>query len=279
MADGITLGGGGAKGDFFEVGAVTCLWNRSGSPKVLTGASAGAINAAKLADGGTAAPARLADIWLVPRANSGMWLPEPWSRGPGRAGPIRKPAGDTKRSDSLIQARTSRPVCASSAMQGPLPARRARAPGCRPAGRRSGPPASTTHGGSGTGRRGRRRPMPGAAGSNGIATSPSTYRSCRRTARRSATPAPRCSATRAVRDSSQSLWPQQQRDERRSPAAFSASTWSAAHGFACTAGRQPRANGRRLPRWSGTTTLPAESVLAAPFTRASRRLIGIGRDR
>lgn len=77
MVVGITLSGGGAKGDF-EVGAVQYLYSRFGVPGVLSGTSVGAINAAKLAEGGVSAPTRLATIWLELTTESDMWAEEAW---------------------------------------------------------------------------------------------------------------------------------------------------------------------------------------------------------
>jgi hypothetical protein len=65
----IVLSGGGSKGDF-EVGVVRYLYDNvlpklnKTQPDILCGTSVGAINAAKLAEGGRAALSQLEDIWL-----------------------------------------------------------------------------------------------------------------------------------------------------------------------------------------------------------------------
>src|SRR5207248_5784039 len=51
MTTAIILSGGGAHGDF-EVGALRCLYNRGLYPQSICGASVGAINGVKLAEGG-----------------------------------------------------------------------------------------------------------------------------------------------------------------------------------------------------------------------------------
>lgn len=59
----LALAGGGSKGAF-EVGAVRCLYDAFGyRPDLLVGASVGALNAAKLAEGPTALPG-LEQLWL-----------------------------------------------------------------------------------------------------------------------------------------------------------------------------------------------------------------------
>jgi NTE family protein len=68
MTTAIVLGGGGARGDF-EVGALRFLYDQGVMPDVLVGTSVGAINAAKLAEGGPSDdPTRglkgLESIWL-----------------------------------------------------------------------------------------------------------------------------------------------------------------------------------------------------------------------
>jgi predicted acylesterase/phospholipase RssA len=61
----LVLSGGGAKGAF-EVGAVQHLWNtvfREHKPRIITGVSVGALNAAKLAEGRMESADELAAIW------------------------------------------------------------------------------------------------------------------------------------------------------------------------------------------------------------------------
>jgi NTE family protein len=75
----IVLSGGGAKGAF-EVGAVRCLRDVARiQPDILSGSSVGALNAAKLAEGGTAL-ADLEQLWLRMQGNTDLYLERPWFR-------------------------------------------------------------------------------------------------------------------------------------------------------------------------------------------------------
>lgn len=58
---GVVFSGGGARG-MFEVGAYEVLLERFGRPKVVSGTSAGAINAALVAVGKS--PPQMKDFWL-----------------------------------------------------------------------------------------------------------------------------------------------------------------------------------------------------------------------
>ena len=73
----LVLGVGGAKGAF-EVGAVLCLYNVAGlQPEIISGASVGALNAAKLAEGRPALP-QLEQLWLGMQSNSDLYLERSW---------------------------------------------------------------------------------------------------------------------------------------------------------------------------------------------------------
>jgi predicted acylesterase/phospholipase RssA len=70
----LVLAGGGSKGAF-EVGAVRCLYDVfSYRPDLLCGASVGALNAAKLAEG-PGALAGLESLWLAMRDSSDLYAP------------------------------------------------------------------------------------------------------------------------------------------------------------------------------------------------------------
>jgi NTE family protein len=74
----IALGGGGSKAAF-QVGAVKYLYQELGiRPNVITATSGGALNGAKLAEGGDDVPARLEAIWRSLDTNSDMWVTAPW---------------------------------------------------------------------------------------------------------------------------------------------------------------------------------------------------------
>ena len=77
---GIALGGGGTRGDF-EVGALLYLYEQGIRPEVICGTSAGAINAAKLAEG-EGGPNQglqgLKALWLGMRRNEDMYVPDTW---------------------------------------------------------------------------------------------------------------------------------------------------------------------------------------------------------
>ncbi|HEU4945919.1 MAG TPA: patatin-like phospholipase family protein [Kribbella sp.] len=72
----LVLAGGGSKGAF-EVGAVRCLYDVFGyRPDLLCGASVGALNAAKLAEG-PAALSALENLWLAMKDSSDLYTPTP----------------------------------------------------------------------------------------------------------------------------------------------------------------------------------------------------------
>jgi predicted acylesterase/phospholipase RssA len=70
------LSGGGAKGSF-EMGAIQRLYEQNMAPSIVAGTSVGAINAIKLAEGGTDACTALYSIWRSLRAPSDMWVNTP----------------------------------------------------------------------------------------------------------------------------------------------------------------------------------------------------------
>jgi NTE family protein len=73
----VVFGVGGAKGAF-EVGAARCLFDVAGiRPKIFSGASVGALNAAKLAEGGPAL-SELEQLWLSMQSNSDLYLERQW---------------------------------------------------------------------------------------------------------------------------------------------------------------------------------------------------------
>ncbi len=78
---GFALGGGGSRGDF-QVGALRYLYDIKGiRPDAIAATSVGAINAAELVMGDSAAgngAARLESVWRSLTGNSSMWLDEPW---------------------------------------------------------------------------------------------------------------------------------------------------------------------------------------------------------
>ena len=79
---GLAISGGGSLGSF-EAGAVRFLYDHASiEPAVLTGNSAGALNAAKLAHGDRPGHERAVDsverLWRSMRINPDMWEPEPW---------------------------------------------------------------------------------------------------------------------------------------------------------------------------------------------------------
>src|SRR5688572_6373324 len=81
MPIGLSLSGGGARGDF-QVGALRFLYDQGVRPDVVAGTSVGAINGAKLAEGESDDPTQglrgLEAIWTSLRFNSDMYLYEPW---------------------------------------------------------------------------------------------------------------------------------------------------------------------------------------------------------
>jgi predicted acylesterase/phospholipase RssA len=73
----LVLAGGGSKGAF-EVGAVRCLYDVFGyRPDLLCGASVGALNAAKLAEGASSLVG-LENMWLAMNDSSDLYLPTGW---------------------------------------------------------------------------------------------------------------------------------------------------------------------------------------------------------
>src|SRR5699024_9650678 len=66
----------------FEAGALRFIYDHlEFSPTAITGNSAGALNAAKLAHGDTPEPRAIDEverIWRAMRINADMWEPEPW---------------------------------------------------------------------------------------------------------------------------------------------------------------------------------------------------------
>jgi NTE family protein len=75
----LVLSGGGTKAAF-EVGAVQCLYDVHGYvPDIVAGASAGALNAAKLAEGRGSLPA-LRSMWLGLSTEKDFYLEAPWFR-------------------------------------------------------------------------------------------------------------------------------------------------------------------------------------------------------
>jgi predicted acylesterase/phospholipase RssA len=73
----LVLSGGGAKGAF-EVGAVRCLRDVPGVKfDIISGASVGALNATKLAEGGMAL-ADLENLWLGMQGDSDLYLERAW---------------------------------------------------------------------------------------------------------------------------------------------------------------------------------------------------------
>lgn len=78
---GLAISGGGALGSF-EAGALRFLYDHLRiAPAAITGNSAGALNAAKLAHGdvdGVRAIDEVERIWRGMRVNDDMWEPEPW---------------------------------------------------------------------------------------------------------------------------------------------------------------------------------------------------------
>src|SRR5262245_22770428 len=74
----LVLGGGSSKADF-QVGAVKYLYQEKGvRPDLIAACSGGALNGAKLAEGGDDAPARLEAIWRLLDKDSDMWQTESW---------------------------------------------------------------------------------------------------------------------------------------------------------------------------------------------------------
>lgn len=78
---GLAISGGGSLGSF-EAGTLRFLYDHVAiAPSAVTGNSAGALNAAKLAHGDDPAPRAVDEverIWRSMRLNSDMWEPEPW---------------------------------------------------------------------------------------------------------------------------------------------------------------------------------------------------------
>jgi NTE family protein len=78
---GLAISGGGSLGSF-EAGALRFLYDHVHvAPQAITGNSAGALNAAKLAHGdrdGVRAIDEVERIWRSMRVNADMWEPEPW---------------------------------------------------------------------------------------------------------------------------------------------------------------------------------------------------------
>ena len=83
MTIALVLSGGGSRGAF-EVGAVNFLYDHFDvRPDVICGTSVGAINAAKLAEGGTpdekrTALSELTSLWLGMSQNTDMWSTADW---------------------------------------------------------------------------------------------------------------------------------------------------------------------------------------------------------
>jgi predicted acylesterase/phospholipase RssA len=74
----LVLSGGGAKGAF-EVGALRCLRDAAGVEfDIISGTSVGALNAAKLAEGGAQALSELERLWLDLRGSWDIYLEPPW---------------------------------------------------------------------------------------------------------------------------------------------------------------------------------------------------------
>jgi predicted acylesterase/phospholipase RssA len=72
----LVLSGGGSKASF-EVGAVRCLYDVFGlTPDIITGSSAGSLNAVKLAEGPSALP-QLEQMWLGLSGPADMFQPTP----------------------------------------------------------------------------------------------------------------------------------------------------------------------------------------------------------
>lgn len=78
---GLAISGGGSLGSF-EAGALRFLYDHlEVAPAAITGNSAGALNAAKLAHGDDPLPRAIDEverIWRAMRINADMWEPEPW---------------------------------------------------------------------------------------------------------------------------------------------------------------------------------------------------------
>ena len=78
---GLAISGGGSLGSF-EAGTLRFLYDHVElAPAAITGNSAGALNAAKLAHGDDPAPRAIDEverIWRAMRVNGDMWEPEPW---------------------------------------------------------------------------------------------------------------------------------------------------------------------------------------------------------
>lgn len=78
---GLAISGGGSLGSF-EAGALRFLYDHTAvQPVAISGNSAGALNAAKLAEGDTDGERPIDEverIWRSMRINSDMWEPEPW---------------------------------------------------------------------------------------------------------------------------------------------------------------------------------------------------------
>lgn len=78
---GLAISGGGSLGSF-EAGAIRFLYDHVElAPVAITGNSAGALNAGKLAHGDEPAPRAVDEVerlWRSMRLNSDMWEPEPW---------------------------------------------------------------------------------------------------------------------------------------------------------------------------------------------------------
>jgi predicted acylesterase/phospholipase RssA len=71
----LALGGGGAKGAF-QVGVLKNLYSRGLSPAIITGTSVGALNGAKLAEGGNAID-DLVDVWRGITGNGSIYVQNP----------------------------------------------------------------------------------------------------------------------------------------------------------------------------------------------------------
>src|SRR6266566_5050274 len=79
MPDAVVLGGGGTKAAF-TVGALLRLYEAGVHQNIIFGASAGSLNALKLAEAPqeTAQPGRIRDFWRQLRTNSDMYVARPW---------------------------------------------------------------------------------------------------------------------------------------------------------------------------------------------------------
>ena len=107
---GLAISGGGSLGSF-EAGALRFMYDQLElNPIAICGNSAGALNAAKLAEGTTAGPRPVDEIeriWRSLRTNSDMWEPEPWLRrlqaSASWASAVREKVGDPSGTGSAVK--------------------------------------------------------------------------------------------------------------------------------------------------------------------------------